>query len=359
MSSLSDATDAALAAERADLAQQAVDAQATLADVRAQLATITADDEAQKALVAELQAQLLDQHDLTAWTKAGPALNIPGDLVGKGDSRTIYSLPEDTSQVAAQVAAIPSGTANPYWLLWLGGSDASHVVDSPTYRDFWLRGTDQGHQYQSAQVRYTRNALLSDLLFTGIPGSGTTPPGETHGAPYFFHSDNAHTKDCVFDGRVDGKGPGIAATLIGHWACDSVTHDNIRLLYGANGFGAAHSGGTHGAITYNGPEIGWCNAGFNFEKLDTDAQGTVIEIVDPNIHDLARTYWGQLSTANLKASAVVNIRFEDVTLPASGVPWRLYGTAANGGTNGQKASDLHVWNGGVDVTSRALNIVRF
>jgi hypothetical protein len=261
----------------------------------------------------------------------------------------------DTSKMAAQVAAVASGVANPYWLLWVAGATAATAVKSPTYKGFALQGTDQGHPYQGMRVGYSTGATLTDIAIRGIVGgtkSPTTPPDEVHHL-YPFHADGLHSINCLLDGR-DASGKVVGATLLGHWDVNSVTHDGLRSLY-SNGFGAAHSGGTYGHIVYNKPELGWCAKGFNFEKMDANAQGCVIDIYDANVHDLGVPFWAQISTANLKASCVVNFHFDTIPVPAGGVTVKLYGPDANGKTNGQKLADVHVLKNGADVTATELH----
>lgn len=119
-----------------------------------------------------------------------------------------YSMVAKSSTKAATVAALAAGATNQYTLVSLGGNDATQTLPGINLGPFDLIGTDQGHLYNGLRVGYSVGAQLHDINITGVPGSASSPPGETFGIS-LWHCSGAEAN------RVKVLGAGVGATLIG------------------------------------------------------------------------------------------------------------------------------------------------
>lgn len=158
-------------------------------------------------------------------------------LLGKGVGKTTYQMKPLTSTKADAVNALTSGQSNLCLLIRSGGLDSSHIYSGIEIAGFTLRGTNQGHNYGGLNVGYSTGAYLHDLKITGIPGSSSSPPGETF-ALGAWHANNYRYEDIVLDGR-DDAGVQVSASLLGINSVVTGVTRRLKSNYARYGFGAA------------------------------------------------------------------------------------------------------------------------
>ena len=155
---------------------------------------------------------------------------LPNKNIASG---RIYRMKPGTSTVGPEVNAIPSGSSNLYNLLAVGGLGESTRAAGIEQAGFTVEGTQQGHSYGGLKVRYSLAAYIHDLIVKGIPGTSSTPPGETFSLE-LWHADGGAIVEDVF---VDGMD--IAATLFGLNTCSDVTVRSCIASRTKVGFGIA------------------------------------------------------------------------------------------------------------------------
>ena len=172
-------------------------------------------------------------------------------LVGAGAARTVIEMAPYTSTRASTIPATFPGT-NQLSLLRI--TRGSRVVAG-----FTLRGTDQGHLYNGLRVSQTTDVDVRDVHVVGVPGSDSSPPGETFGINDYRTSGSRYI-DVHVDGRKVGAA-GFGANGSSHITVLNSTFENDRYSHGAT-FYQVHGIEIAGTTTRENGGVG-----LNFERV--------------------------------------------------------------------------------------------
>jgi hypothetical protein len=248
-----------------------------------------------------------------AGTLDGLVLSGPR-LIGAGVDRSVLRMRAHSSTHAADIpTAFPQ--TNQLSLVRLG----STVTE---FAGFTVRATAEGHLYNGLRIDRARHIRVHDVRVVGVPGSASSPPGETFGL-------NDYRTDGARYGRVEIDGRGRGAAGFGVNGSRSITihdcysHDN-RYSMGFAFWQVRNIAISRSIATFNG------RAGFNFERVS----GTV-EL------DRIVSRWNRhpISIASDQGSAVYRIVDPVLSGPTFEVhlPRTYYGA-----TNLQRRSDIHL-----------------
>jgi hypothetical protein len=265
-----------------------------------------------------------------------------GSLLGKGSLVTTYRMKALSSTKAGSVPTA-AGSTNPYFLLRSGGLGSTQAA-KVDIGGLTLQGTDQGHLYNGMQVGYGSGSTLHDLTINGIPGSSSSPPGETASLS-LWHADAASLTDVTLDGYRASDGAQVAASLLEYnYTTGANTITNLKSTGARYGFGLAmyRAAGTY---TFNG-----CNLSGNRKAVNIEESigGTTYNFNGCDFRGTTGApYVAQVTSIN--SSSKVYIR--DPKVDAWPLKVNCYGTAALSGANKQLDSDIHLIVNGVDVSN--------
>lgn len=239
------------------------------------------------------------------------------------------------SSTKASVAA--SGSTCPLRLVRLAGTDAGSSVNGLDFGNFDVRGNDQGHVFHGVTLGYSNGAKIHDGKISGIPGTASSPPGETFTLEA-WRANNVTLTNLLLDGRRDGTP--VAATLLGYNYTSNVTATNVTANYAAAGFAVAMYQCT-GTNVFTDCDFRFCRKAINIEQ----ANGGTYEF---NRCDFRGTtgapYAAQISAQPGTKSTVVT--FRDPVVDSWPLKVRTYPEQKL-----QADSDIHCFVGGVDVTN--------
>lgn len=251
-------------------------------------------------------------------------------LKGAGSGSTTIEMTPHSSTKASTVPTTPFSTNQLFLLSTIGGT--------PGLSGFTLKATDQGHLYNGLRVGQATNARITDVKVVGVPGTTSSPPGETA-----LLSDWRSTGS-VYDGiTIDGSG--VAAAGFETNSSSDVTINNSTFT------GTAYSSG--GAfwetknLTMNNVRIVNNRSGLNFER-DT---GT-ITLNKPTFSG-NRFYDMQMGSDQGGANVIIN---DPVLAAGQKIRMNVPGSY-NGGANNQLRSNIHVYVNGVDRTSQLVQFL--
>lgn len=251
-----------------------------------------------------------------------------------------------SSSHAAAVNAQTTGTVQETLIrLGRGSSKATTPYFSAN-----LYGTAQGHIYNGLVVYYCTNAIIENANFYGVPGTGSAPPYETTPCNNYL-SNGTIMRNSLVDGT--NIGAGTAATGMLNSNCNGVLIQNSVF----QNMGAGHGWAAYQTnnVTIEGSTFqNNLKAGVNFEKctgtltlrnctfhanehdliVDTDGTSAIVNIYDP--------IWDGMNTGT-KFKVLIHTTYNYP--PPSISP------------NKQKASDIHLFQNGVEVTSSKLQII--
>lgn len=251
-----------------------------------------------------------------------------------------------SSTHASAVNAQTTGTVQETLIrLGRGTSKATTPYFSAT-----LNGTNQGHIYNGLVVYYCTNAIIENATFNGIPGTGSAPPYETTPLNNYL-SNGTIARNVVVDGT--NIGAGTAATGMLNSNCNGVLIQNSVF----QDMGAGHGWAAYQTnnVTIEGSTFqNNLKAGINFEKctgtltmrnctfhanehdliVDTDGTSAIVNIYDP--------VWDGMNSG-VKFKVLIHTTYN---YPPPAVS-----------PNKQKASDIHLFQNGVEVTASKLQIV--
>lgn len=179
-------------------------------------------------------------------------------LAGAGMDQTIIKMNANTSTRASAFAAIPSGTGNPYNLVFMGTGSGRGGGPQLTVSDFTVVGTDQSHVYNGLMLAYSNAPVVRNVKVHGIPGTSSTPPTETFSLN-LYNCLNATVENCIVDGRRDETGGSQAASLLGLNNSDHVSVSDTIIRYTGPAFAVA----------------GWQSTGGDFTRCTFDHNGRV------------------------------------------------------------------------------------
>ncbi|WP_375399279.1 right-handed parallel beta-helix repeat-containing protein [uncultured Amnibacterium sp.] len=152
----------------------------------------------------------------TGGTWNGVAAWITG-LRGSGVGRTVLQMKAHTSTKKAMIPrAFPA--TNQLSLVRLTGDDL-------TVSGFTLRGTNQGHLYNGLRIDHADRLDVHDVKVQGVPGSSSSPPGETFGLNDYRTNGSVYTRVEVDGAGVGGAGFGANVSK-NITIRDSYFHDN-------------------------------------------------------------------------------------------------------------------------------------
>ncbi|MDB5892792.1 MAG: hypothetical protein JWQ88_323 [Rhodoferax sp.] len=251
---------------------------------------------------------------------------FPG-VAGAGVDRTIIRMRPHTSTKAGDVPTVPF-TTNQYSLMRVTGPVNLH--------DFTLQSTEQGHLYNGLRMHICDNPRVTNVKITGVPGSGSSPPGETFGLSD-YRTNNAIYKNL----EVDGMGVGASGFGANH--STNVTIEGGYFHGNSRGIGATFWQ-THNVNIIDTASVNNRN-GFNFERVT----GT-INMVRPRIENISGRH--DISFGTDRPSAKVTII--DPVLPPGKKLRISIGSIFQGGPNQQKRSDIKVIINGVDRTAEVV-----
>jgi hypothetical protein len=248
-------------------------------------------------------------------------------VAGAGIDRTIIRMAPHTSTKAGDIPTVPF-TTNQYSLMRVTGPVNLH--------DFTLQSTEQGHLYNGLRMHICDNPRVTNVKITGVPGSGSSPPGETFGL-----SDYRTTNAIYKNLEVDGMGVGASGF--------GANHSTNVTIEGGNFHGNAKGIGATFWQTHNVNIIDTTSAnnrnGFNFERVT----GT-ITMVRPRIENISGKH--DISFGTDRGSAKVTII--DPVLPPGKKLRISIGSIFQGVPNQQRRSDIQVIINGVDRTAEVV-----
>lgn len=137
-----------------------------------------------------------DFDQVTGGTLNGVVARVKG-LRGSGVGTTVLQMNAHTSTKKSTIPRTFPST-NQLSLLRLTGNDL-------TVSGFTLRGTRQGHLYNGLRIDHAARLDVHDVKVQGVPGSSSSPPGETFGLNDYRTSGSVYTRV-----EVDGEGVGGA-----------------------------------------------------------------------------------------------------------------------------------------------------
>lgn len=119
-------------------------------------------------------------------------------VLGAGSASTRLEMVAHSSTKGSTVPS--TGTNQLHYI------DTYQVADGFVWDGINMVGTDQGHLYNGLSFENPGNATVSNSTFSGVPGSGGTPPGET--SMVAIHQQQVGKTfsftNCTFDGRLNG-----------------------------------------------------------------------------------------------------------------------------------------------------------
>lgn len=261
-------------------------------------------------------------------TLNGVAASITG-LRGSGVGRTVLQMKAHTSTKKATIPRVFPAT-NQLSLMRLTGDDL-------TVSGFTLRGTDQGHLYNGLRIDHAERLDVHDVKVQGVPGSSSSPPGETFGLNDYRTSGSVYTRVEVDGAGVGGAGFGANVSK-NVTIRDSYFHDD-RYSMGATFWEVQGITLIDTIATDNG------RAGINLERVSG-----AVRMVRPV---LLGNHQGPIRIASDRGSAEVTI--VDPVFSGSKftivLPRTYYGRP-----NLQRRSDVHLIVHGTDRTEQ---LVRF
>lgn len=246
--------------------------------------------------------------------------SIPG-IAGAGIDRTVIRMTPHTSTHAGDIPATPM-TTNQYSLMRVWGS--------PNLHDFTLQATDQGHLYNGLRLHMVTNARVTNVKVTGVPGSASSPPGETFGI-----NDYRSTGSVYKNIEVDGSGLGASGFGANDSSNLTITNGNFH----DNRYGIGATFWQSKDITLVDCTSTNNHGGFNFERVS----GTV-NLIRPRISGITSGHDISIGTDNTQA--VYNI-IDPVLAPGQKLRI-LVGKNYLGKPSPQQRSDVHVYVNGVD-----------
>jgi hypothetical protein len=293
----------------------------------------TAADSAPTGRTLELSAGTYQVRDfLDAGDSTYNGASLPSrlhGLVGAGPAETVIEMAPRSS---TRASTIPTAFPDTNQLSLLRIDQGAHLVAG-----FTLRATDQGHLYNGLRMSRTTDVDVRDVDVIGVPGSDSSPPGETFAINDYRTSGSRYTHVHV-DGRQVGAA-GLGANGSSDITVLDSTFENERYSHGAT-FYQVHDIDIAGTTTRRNGGVG-----LNFERVS----GAVRIAGSAFTEDRA----GDLRIASDRGSA----RFVISDPATGGRPLRIVLPRTYAGSpNLQRRSDVHVLVDGVD---RTADLVRF
>lgn len=134
-------------------------------------------------------------------------------IVGSGSGKihddsaggTIFELVEGSSSIKPGDPQAPTQAMGGTTQLWLIRNVDN--LGGATYRNFQLRGSDQGHNFHGLNVFLPVGPIhISNVKVSGVTGSNGAPPGETFGiSAYAGSTESVLIEHCEVDGRRSGE----------------------------------------------------------------------------------------------------------------------------------------------------------
>lgn len=123
-----------------------------------------------------------------------------GVLHDEGAGGTIFKMAENSSTMAGTPAA-PSQSQGGSTQLWV--IRAVDVEGDLTFKNFQIKGTEQGHNYHGLYAFLPQGRItISNVKVSGVAGDNGAPPGETFGiSAYAGTTNQVVIENCEVDGR--------------------------------------------------------------------------------------------------------------------------------------------------------------
>lgn len=188
----------------------------------------------------------------------------PKSLIGNGIDKSVYQMRPHSSTKASLVPT--TFAVNPLRLLRIGGFSASQVYDGLELGNLTLQATDQGHLYHGIQVGYSNAVSIHDLRIVGIPGTSSSPPGETMSCE-LYRTKDAHLERVHIDGRDTTGKPVSASAIAYNFTTGTTVADDVVAQYAAYGFAVA-MWQCSGVQVFNRCDFRFCRKAINIEQSD-------------------------------------------------------------------------------------------
>lgn len=266
----------------------------------------------------------------------GASITAKG-LLGSGAANTILEMVPSSSNKAGDVPAQSTGATNNLSLITM--NTAGSKVDGIT-----LQGTSQGHLYNGLRFETIASPTLTNSKIVAIPGSSSSPPGET------FHANFQRASGTVTVTNVEFDGAQIGATGLGTNSCSAnLVIDNVYshdMKYSA---GAAFWQQTGHVQVSNSRFIN------NERALGFERCNCVVDLIDCVFSGSTSGHDMQFSSDT--GTGTLNFRYSSTaTAPTTKVKV-LLGTMEQGHPQLNTQANVNVYVGGVKVTTT--NYVQF
>jgi len=264
-----------------------------------------------------------------------------GSFLGAGSANTIYQMTPNT----ANKTNATSGTT-PWRMLRFGGFGSGSIATGLQIGKMTVNGTEQGCWYHGVSVGYSQGAIIEDLVVTGARGGSPGPPGETFHLE-LWHAEGAQLSNIVLDGKDAATGASVGATGL-QVQCQSVTANNVTVRNMVYGMCLALWEAQDGSFTdciFSGRKP--VNAEQNSTGTMTFTRCTFIKSASFPVHM-------SFNSANGSSKVMIYDPVVDAWPLKVGIyPGPLNSWGLKGVTQMQKTTDVHLFIGGVEVTSDA------
>lgn len=214
------------------------------------------------------------------------AQNLMG-IIGAGIGQTILQMVPSSSTKTA-----PTTGTNQLTLLRIGNSP-SLGVSTGWLQDFTLQGTSQGHAYNGLQLYCNTGSTLLRVQVNAIPGTASSPPGETFHYNLYKGSGNMLT-GCIADGaNIGASGFGTNTTESGDTFTNCIAENMLKSA------GWAFNTGANMTMT-NCITTGNVSRDINFEQMtgELEVNGHTFGTASIPIAITNNSGWATLSIMN-------------------------------------------------------------
>lgn len=267
-----------------------------------------------------------------------------GSFLGAGSASTIYQMVPNT----ANKTNATSGTTQ-WRMLRFGGFGSGSIATDLHVGKLTMNGTEQGCWYHGVSVGYSQGAIIEDLVVTGARGGSTGPPGETFHLE-LWHAEGAQLSNIVLDGKDAATGASVGATGL-QVQCRSVTANNVIVRNMDISMALALWEGQDGSFTdctFSGRKP------VNAEQCTT---GTMTFTRCTFAKSSAYPVHMSFNSAQGSTKVMIYDPVVDAWPLKVGIyPGPLNAWGLKGATQTQKTTDVHLFIGGVEVTSDATKL---
>lgn len=256
-----------------------------------------------------------------------------------GNGSTYQLFPNSSSKIQA-VNSLPAGSTNQNYIMRFGGMNSSVVPVGLDIGNFTLNATPQGHIYGGLQVGYSQGAKVHDVVIKGVPGTTSSPPGETFGLAG-WHANGMRVTRVTVDGR-DATGAAVGASLFATNSQDDVIFDTIVGQYSSHAFGLTLWDSSN--VTVHNADLRFNRRAINCEQ----AHPGTMQFINCDMRNQTDTNNPHMTVSGTKGSTkyiITDPKVDKFPLRVGVAP------TYNGVTGTQLVSDVKLIMNGVDVTA--------